>query len=321
MSDRALPSGAAVGAWVTGEHRVLVHDLATTLDLEAGVREATIPARHAALAYDLNEALNIEDGLSEITSSRLPAELPYDTVLGVARDAGAGRIPIGLTETDLQPAYLDAATEPHFLVFGDAESGKSGFLRTVARGIVRTYEPGQAVVILIDYQRSLLGCIEPPHLIGYGTSARVTADLIERAAAMIRERLPGPEVTAEQLRNRSWWRGPELFVLVDDYDLVAAVTGTNPLVPLLDYLSQGRDVGLHVVVTRQAGGASRALSDPVLGRLRELAAPGIVLSGPREEGPLLGNVKPDHRPPGRGWLVTRPTGAEPVRLAWTPPAT
>jgi DNA segregation ATPase FtsK/SpoIIIE, S-DNA-T family len=320
MNDRALPADETVAAWVAGQHHALVRDLATTLDLEAGIREATIPARHTALAADVNGVLDVEGGLSEITSGQLPTELPYDALLGAARDAGAGRIPIGLTETDLQPAYLDAATEPHFLVFGDADSGKSGFLRTVARGIVRMYEPGQARVILVDYRRSLLGCIESPHLIGYGASAKVTADLIEQAAAVMRERLPGPGVTAEQLRNRSWWRGPELFVLVDDYDLVAA-TGTNPLAPLLDYLPQSRDVGLHVVVTRRAGGASRALVDPILRRLRELGSPGIVLSGPREEGPLLGNVKPDHLPPGRGWLVTRRTGTEPVRLDWTPPAT
>jgi len=29
-------------------------------------------------------------------------------------------------------------------------------------------------------------------------------------------------VTAEQLRNRSWWDGMELYVIVDDYDLVAS---------------------------------------------------------------------------------------------------
>jgi ESX secretion system protein EccC len=321
MNDRALPPDETVTTWVAGQHRGLVNDLATTLDLEAGIREATIPAQHAALAADVNAALDVESGLNEVASSRLPTRLPYDALLGAARDAGAGRIPIGLTETDLQPAYLDAATEPHFLVFGDADSGKSSFLRTVARGIARTYEPEQALVILVDYRRSLLGCIEPSHLIGYGTSAQVTAGLIEQAAAVMRERLPGPGVTAEQLRDHSWWRGPELFILVDDYDdVVAASTGANPLAPLLDYLPQSRDLGLHVVVTRRAGGASHALVDPILRRLRELGSPGIVLSGPREEGPLLANVRPDQLPPGRGWLVTRHTRTERVRLAWTPPA-
>jgi S-DNA-T family DNA segregation ATPase FtsK/SpoIIIE len=39
-------------------------------------------------------------------------------------------------------------------------------------------------------------------------------------------------VTPAQLRERSWWKGAEGFILVDDYDLVATSQG-NPLEPLL----------------------------------------------------------------------------------------
>ena len=59
-------------------------------------------------------------------------------------------------------------------------------------------------------------------------------------------------------------------MLVDDYDLVAG-GGSNPLTPLLEYLPQARDIGLHLVITRRTGGASRALYDPVIERLRELS--------------------------------------------------
>ena len=45
--------------------------------------------------------------------------------------------------------------------------------------------------------------------------------MIKEITGSMRKRLPGPDVTQEQLRNRSWWKGPELFVIVDDYDLVA----------------------------------------------------------------------------------------------------
>src|SRR5690606_9272577 len=134
------------------------------------------------------------------------------------------------------------------------------------------------------------------------------------------KRRPGPDVTAEQLRARSWWEGPELFVLVDDYDLVAA-GGRNPLQPLLEYLAQARDVGLHVVLARRCGGAGRALYDPIVQRLRELGSPGIVMSGDREEGVLLGNVRPSALPPGRGYLVTRRHGARLVQLAYLEPPT
>ncbi len=98
-------------------------------------------------------------------------------------------------------------------------------------------------------------------------------------------RLPGPDVTTEQLRERSWWHGPQLFVRVDDYDLVAGSTG-NPVALLLELLPQARDIGLHLVLARRTGGASRALYEPVTTALRDLGSPGILLSGDREEGPL-----------------------------------
>ncbi len=96
---------------------------------------------------------------------------------------------------------------------------------------------------------------------------------MQSVAGYMERRLPGPDVTAQQLRERSWWTGPELFVLVDDYDLVASGP-TNPLTPLLEYLPQARDVGLHLVLTRRAGGAGRALYEPVIQRLRELSVAG-----------------------------------------------
>jgi S-DNA-T family DNA segregation ATPase FtsK/SpoIIIE len=278
------------------------------------------------------EAANLSEGVTKLVQAvrnewpgpaapavrLLPAELPYESLRTAAAATNRPGIPIGLAEIDLAPVSLDFAAEPHFLLFGDVQSGKSGFLRTVARGITERYEPSQARIILVDYRRSMLSTIDTPHLIGYGTSAEVTADLVRQAIVVMKERLPGPDITAEQLRTRSWWKGPELFVLIDDYDLVTS--GPNsPVAPLLEFLTQGRDIGLHVVVTRLVGGASRALYDPLLGRIRDLASPGMILSGPREEGALLGNVKPQLQPPGRGWLVNRRHAPQLVQLAWTPP--
>ena len=134
----------------------------------------------------------------------------------------------------------------------------------------------------------------------------------------MQRRLPGPDVTARELRDRSWWTGPELFVLVDDYDLVVAGP-TNPLLPLLEYLPQARDIGLHLVLTRRSGGAGRALFEPVIQRLRELSAPGLVMSGAPDEGALIGNVRPANLPPGRGRLITRREGTRLIQLAHRPP--
>ncbi|GFJ90838.1 type VII secretion protein EccC [Phytohabitans rumicis] len=245
----------------------------------------------------------------------LPAVLPYPEL---DLDASAGlRLPIGIAEADLLPVEIDFTSEPHFVLFGDAECGKSSFLRALATSVTRRFAPSEARLILVDYRRSLLGAIDSEHLIGYGTTSATTAQLTESVAGYMRKRLPGPDVTPQQLRDRSWWTGPELFVLVDDYDLVATAPA-NPLLPLVEFLTQARDIGLHLVLTRRAGGASRALYEPVLQRLRELAAPGLVMSGDKDEGALVGAVRPAVLPPGRGRLVTRKEGVRLIQLAHLP---
>jgi S-DNA-T family DNA segregation ATPase FtsK/SpoIIIE len=255
----------------------------------------------------------------------LPAVLAYAEILATAEGGsrvpvGAGlALPLGIAEADLRPVLIDFGTDPHLLAFGDSESGKSSLLRSIAESISRRFTPEQARIVIVDYRRSLLGAVGSEHLIGYGSAAENTGPLLESVAGYMDKRRPGPDVTPEQLRNRSWWSGPECFVLVDDYDLVANGP-TNPVLPLLDHLSQGRDVGLHLVLTRRAGGAGRAMYEPVLQRLRELGTPGLVMAGDRDEGPLVGAVRPGPQPAGRGWLVTRREGVRLVQLAHLPPA-
>ncbi len=248
-----------------------------------------------------------------------PVRLLPDTVPHVSLPMDRARgVPIGLAENDLQPVYVDFASDSHFVLYGDAECGKTTFLRSLAQRLVDQYTPAEARIILVDYRRGLLGAISSEHLIGYGTSAPTTQAIVNEVANVMKERLPGPDVTPEELRNRSWWKGPELYFLIDDYDLVAAAT-PNPIAPLVDYLTQARDVGMHLIVTRRSGGAGRAMYENVLMRLRELASPGIVMSGSKDEGALIGAVKPQPMPPGRGWMVTRKEGTRLVQLAWLPP--
>ncbi|MFG1608385.1 type VII secretion protein EccCa [Actinoplanes sp. NPDC049265] len=246
----------------------------------------------------------------------LPALVPHTDL--PAPDDGLD-LPVGLDEQDLGPARVDFGAEPHLILIGDGRSGKTGFLRTLARRIVAGRTPQQARIILVDHRRGLLGEVPATHLLGHGTDGTGTRRLTTETANAVRQRLPGPGVTPEQLRRRSWWSGPELFVLVDDYDLVVS-TADNPLLPLLEFLPQGREVGLHLIVTRRSGGAGRALFEPFLTRLRDIGTPGILLSGDRAEGPLLGGLRADHLPPGRGRLITRGEPPRTVQLAWHPPA-
>ncbi|WAL65119.1 type VII secretion protein EccCa [Amycolatopsis cynarae] len=248
----------------------------------------------------------------------LPEMVTYDEVLAMDKQRHTKLVPIGINEDELAPVYLDFEADSHFLAFADGESGKTNLLRQIARGITERYTAKEAVIVLVDYRRTMLGFVEGAHLLGYAVSANQLDGMIKDIAGSMTRRLPGPDVTQEQLRNRSWWKGPELFVLVDDYDLVATQT-SNPLKPLSEFLAQAKDVGLHLVVVRRTGGASRASYDPIIGKLKEIAAPGMVMNGSKDEGTLLGTVKPGPMPPGRGIMVSRKVSRQLMQVSWIQP--
>ncbi len=233
----------------------------------------------------------------------LPAHFPIGELPATAgRVAG---VPIGISESDLEPVHLDLiGGDPHLIVLGDGESGKTTLLRTFLHGLTRRVSPPEAQILLVDYRRTLLGEVDADHLLSYAASEPAATAAIEEVAQSLSRRLPRADLTVDELRNRTWWQGPEAFVVVDDYDLVVTPTG-NPLAPLIPLLAQARDVGLHVVVARRSGGAGRALYETLLLRLKELSTPGVMLSGDPQEGPLLGNQKATPQPPGRGLLVRR----------------
>ena len=245
----------------------------------------------------------------------LPDLLAYEQMQVPAQLPKKDMVPIGVNEDELATVYLDFDSEPHFVAFADGESGKTNMLRCIVRGIVNHYTPKEAVILLVDYRRTMLGFINTDHLLSYAVSGNQLQGMIKDVQNSMTGRLPGPDVTQEQLRNRSWWKGPELFVIVDDYDLVATQAG-NPLQPLSDFLPQAKDVGLHMIVARRTGGASRSTYDPVIGKLKEISSPGYIGSGSKDEGVLWGTVKPSVQPPGRGTIITRKLGQQRMQVAW-----
>jgi S-DNA-T family DNA segregation ATPase FtsK/SpoIIIE len=306
-----VPEGAP-GRGITPEG---LHFLTALPRIDSGQDATDLTTGQAELVKAVGEAYR---GPVAPPVRLLPAQVPFDALPKLPVEQAGLALPVGIAESDLKPVYLDFGGEPHLLLFGDSESGKSTFLRALARSICERFRADQARILVVDYRRSLLGAITSDHLIGYGATAQHTEDLMRSVAGYMQQRLPGPDVTPEQLRSRSWWSGPECFVFVDDYDLVAGGP-VNPIAPLLEYLPQARDIGLHLLLTRRSGGAGRAMFESVIQRLRELGSPGILLSGDRDEGPLMGNVRPSSLPPGRGWLVTRRSGAQLIQLANLPP--
>ena len=250
----------------------------------------------------------------------LPHSVDRGTVVRAARAAGLldkSRIAIGINEEDLQPVVVDFDSQPLMVALADIECGKSGLLRNIAAGVMENATPKQAKIILVDFRRSLLGVVDNDYLGGYATASQSCTELMTDLAASLKERLPPAEVTQQQLKERSWWSGPDLFVMIDDYDLITGTSLNHPLGPLVEYLPQARDIGLRVIVTRRTGGAGRAMMDPIIGRMRDLSCNALVMSGSKEEGALFG-YKPTQMPPGRGMLVSRSMRSGVVQLSRMP---
>ncbi|HMH93809.1 MAG TPA: type VII secretion protein EccCb [Streptosporangiaceae bacterium] len=268
-----------------------------------GVREAQddILAKIAA-AWSGEAALAVRMLPGRLSVARL-RELQPGTTPGV---------PVGIAEADLGPVVLDlVGGDPHFLVFGDAGSGKTSFLRTFIDGLAATSSAWQARVVLIDYRRSLLGSVPEDYLGAYAADVTAADAYVEQVCARLAERLPPAGITQQELAARGWWEGPEIYLVIDDYDLV----GPRPLAPLIEYLPHAREIGLHVVLARRVRGVSRGFSDQFFQRIQELGCAGLVLSGDRKEGPVLGDERAAERPPGRGVLVRRSRPGELIQVA------
>lgn len=245
----------------------------------------------------------------------LPAVLPATEL---PAPQGKLRVPLGLGESDLQPVWHDFSKQPHLTVLGDTASGKTAVLRLIADAMTKNYAPGEAEAILVDSRRALLDALPDTYRRGFAFSSAAAAELIGPTTAELRERLPGPDVTPQQLQRRDWWSGPEVFIFVDDYDLLVTPMG-GPLDTLLELLPQAADIGLHVILTRSAAGSGRVSMDSVVRRLQESNTPDLVLSCPPTEMPLLNGMRPRNLAPGRAHLVTR-RNATLLQTAWLEPA-
>jgi S-DNA-T family DNA segregation ATPase FtsK/SpoIIIE len=225
------------------------------------------------------------------------------------------RILLGVDEANLAPIGIDPRTDPHLFLYGDGGSGKSSMLRSYINEITRLYTPAEAKIFVIDYRRALLGEVPEEYLGAYLTTHDMAMGGVSELAEFFRSRLPGKDVTPDQLRTHSWWTGAEGFLIVDDYDLVTTSQG-NPMQAIAPMLAQAADVGLHVVLTRRSGGASRAAYDPIIQAMTDLGTTGILLSGNPEEGQLIGKVRAAKAIPGRAQVVSREHGVVGAQLGF-----
>ncbi|MEU5057867.1 type VII secretion protein EccCa [Streptomyces sp. NPDC056121] len=290
--------------------------------------------QHFMAAVPRIDGLSSDTDLAEATAALTAEVTRHWTAPGapevrlLPREFAADRLPPGnlfpdrgvsfaLDEDNLEPVFLDFEQDPFFLIFGESESGKSNLLRLLIKRLTERYDGDSCKLFVVDNRRALLDVTPPSHLAEYIPMSNSMGHHMDALADLMQRRTPTAEVTAQQLRDRSWWRGPNVFVIIDDYDLVSTSSG-NPLSGLTELLPFARDVGVRFIIARSSAGGGRAAYEPFIQRMKELGAQGLVLAGDPGEGELLGGVRPRPMPAGRGVFVSRKRGKPLVQTGLIP---
>ncbi|BBX32993.1 ftsk/SpoIIIE family protein [Mycolicibacterium mageritense DSM 44476 = CIP 104973] len=230
-------------------------------------------------------------------------------------------VPVGVRESDLTVAYNHMNVTPHLLIFGAPKSGKTRIAHAVAQAICRRNSPQQVRFMLADYRSGLLDAVPDSHLLDAGAINRNHGALEESIKALafnLQKRLPPPDLTTAQLRARSWWSGPDVVLLVDDWHMIVAASGmVPPMAPLAPLLPAAADIGLHIIVTCQMSQAHKSTMDRFVGAAYGAGSPTLFLSGEKNDFPSR-EITVKKRPPGQAFFVT-PDGKEVIQAAYIDP--
>jgi type VII secretion protein EccCb len=253
------------------------------------------------------------------TVLRLPEAVPLSDVLArVNPDLPREKVPFGLSETTLGPAYVDFTENPHVIAVGRAQSGRTNFLRTMMRAIMARYSPDEATIVLIDPRRKLVGVVpEDTWLSRYSYAVGDIGEVTRSLCQLFETRLPPPGTSQRDMLTRQFWTGRRIFVVIDD--ITSWQSAENPLNQLARYVEQADQIGLHVIATADIRHWSYQSQTPgVLGRAVGTLPPVLILDGRRENGPIANGVYAEAQRPGKGLLATT-SGTEGVLIGWSPP--
>lgn len=237
----------------------------------------------------------------------------------------------------------------NLIVFGEKGSGKSNVLRSIMESVMRQFTPKDAVIIVIDPLRQQLGERDrlyergymqrakfvdklddsgnpvignsgepvrvrkrPP---GYVSSREDIKEVVDMLVRLMATRRPNDDTSADDLRNRTYFTGPEVYVFIDNFEAIASgyaaktpfdevAVGDETVTRLL---ATGIDLGVHFIVGDNAGMAERLKSAALLLALRDaMQAPLLQLAAPPSAGsPVAGafHLRPERWRPGQGRLI------------------
>lgn len=178
--------------------------------------------KRIAAAWD-SRLTPVDVEVGSVTQERLRSALS-DTGDVPPRDR---RIALGLNVSTCKPVFWNPRREKSLVIGGGHGSGKTTALRGIIGEIVERFTLDEARIVIVDPSLGLIGerdaLVERGYLKAenYAVSTEEITDAMSRVSRLLRARTPSAVLPAEQVADRSWFTGPEVFVIADDYQCVS----------------------------------------------------------------------------------------------------
>lgn len=202
------------------------------------------------LVAERQRAANLQQVLPRLFASGFRASIPGDlcAVLGEAQGAAL---------------EVDLALAPHLFVVGPTGSGKSQFLRILAKSLTNRYLPTELQLMLVDFKGGAL-------LDGLGLDPWMVADVSDldsdRSSFWVRLQ----NLLLERERDPTHLK-PRVLIIVDE--LAEVIRDQAACIALTSVAARGRSLGVHLVLANQ--GLSGVPRDLLLNLRLRVALAGV----------------------------------------------
>nr|WP_229481609.1 FtsK/SpoIIIE domain-containing protein [Mycolicibacterium mageritense] len=250
MADQAAARDTPTGELAEAEDEEMIRIIGRGTSMNGYHFQTGLP--HLTVGADVVELDRALPLITRVTGGRdesrqlklLPTLVTLDQVFSAAgqfrRVPGSKdmRVPFGISEKGLVPAFADFGRKPHLLVAGNPGCGMTTALATLARSIMRVFSPDEAEIFVVDNAHGLANVVVGPHLgtyvdsgapppqsgygrigTGFGEATAAFTEASEPEPPAPRVRREGYVHKVEQMRSLAAYLAEEMAARQPDSDL------------------------------------------------------------------------------------------------------
>lgn len=231
----------------------------------------------------------------------LPNISPLSELLDEANQDKKVRSLLGIDGDDLSPYWFDWERNPHLLIGGAPQSGRTSLLQTAILSLANEYSSDEAYFVLIDGSRSLERLYTLPHVLAVVSEEESFVQNI----ANLQEELDYRRAVEDEHKLQTL---PHIYIALDDYDLLCdAFIGEKIISKLGKYVRQDSRLKFHLLISTLPENVTR--SADMLMKQFKLSRSGVSLGnvGLYEDmgGKVTQAMRNEEFKEGRGYIFDR----------------